>query len=107
MAIQVKGHRIDVHGGIRTRSRAKQQAEQWQMVPLPSKLLAMLTDTVAEAQAQKAAGVHSVGKLGKGTLLNFVVGAQEFEVQGQGCMSRRTQSRVHIAVSYRDVGIRG
>ena len=57
-ALQVKGRRMDVNSAIRTRSRAKQQAEQWQMVPLPAKLLAMLTDTVTESRAQKAAGMH-------------------------------------------------
>ena len=47
---------MDVDSSIRTRSRAKQQAEQWQMVPLPAKLLSLLTDTVSESRAQKAAG---------------------------------------------------
>ena len=56
--MQVKGKRMDVNSAIRTRSRAKQQAEQWQMVPLPAKLLAMLTDTITESQAQKAAGMR-------------------------------------------------
>ena len=52
----MKGQRIDVDSTIRTRSRAKQQAEQWQMVPLPAKLLSVLTDTVCEAQALKTDG---------------------------------------------------
>jgi len=55
--VQVKGQRIDVNSKIRTRARAKQQAEQWQMVPLPAKLIAMLADSVSESQqSQKAAG---------------------------------------------------
>ncbi|KAL0051329.1 hypothetical protein WJX82_005781 [Trebouxia sp. C0006] len=57
MTLQVKGQRIDVNSKIRTRARAKQQAEQWQMVPLPAKLIAMLADSVSESQqSQKAAG---------------------------------------------------
>lgn len=57
MALQVKGHRIDVNSNIRTRARAKQQAEQWHMVPLPAKLIALLADSVAEYQTHKTAGV--------------------------------------------------
>ena len=49
---------MDVDSSIRTRSRAKQQAEQWQMVPLPAKLLSLLTDTVSESQALKADGTQ-------------------------------------------------
>ena len=45
---------MDVNSKIRTRSRAKQQAEQWQMVPLPVKLVGMLADSVAEAQSLNA-----------------------------------------------------
>lgn len=59
--VQVKGQRIDVNSKIRTRARAKQQAEQWQMVPLPAKLIAMLSDSVSESQqSHKAAGKLSL-----------------------------------------------
>lgn len=47
--LQVKGQRIDVNSKIRTRARAKEQAEQWQMVPLPAKLIALLADSVSES----------------------------------------------------------
>ena len=61
MVLQVKGQRIDVNSKIRTRARAKQQAEQWQMVPLPAKLIAMLADSVSESQqSQKAAGKQPI-----------------------------------------------
>ena len=54
--LQVKGQRTDVNSNIRTRARAKQQAEQWQMVPLPAKLIALLADSVAESRTNKTAG---------------------------------------------------
>ena len=61
---QVKGQRIDVNSKIRTRARAKQQAEQWQMVPLPAKLIAMLADSVSESQqSQKAAGKQPISRV--------------------------------------------
>lgn len=47
--LQVKGQRMDVNSKIRTRARAKEQAEQWQMVPLPAKLIALLADSVSES----------------------------------------------------------
>lgn len=40
---------MDVNSKIRTRARAKEQAEQWQMVPLPAKLIALLADSVSES----------------------------------------------------------
>lgn len=60
--LQVKGERLDVDSSIRTRSRAKQQAEQWQMVPLPAKLIALLADAFAESSktGQRAAGAQAV-----------------------------------------------
>ena len=65
MVLQVKGQRIDVTSKIRTRARAKQQAEQWQMVPLPAKLIAMLADSVSESQqSQKAAGKRPISQPG-------------------------------------------
>ncbi|KAL3138300.1 hypothetical protein ABBQ32_006113 [Trebouxia sp. C0010 RCD-2024] len=53
MSLQVKGQRIDVNSKIRTRARAKEQAEQWQMVPLPAKLIALLADSVSESAGVK------------------------------------------------------
>ena len=51
--MQVKGKRMDVDSGIRTRSRAKQQAEQWSMEPAPAKILALLADYLQEQQSQE------------------------------------------------------
>lgn len=51
--LQVKGQRMDVNSKIRTRARAKEQAEQWQMVPLPAKLIALLADSVSESAGAK------------------------------------------------------
>lgn len=53
VTLQVKGQRIDVNSKIRTRARAKEQAEQWQMVPLPAKLIALLADSVSESAGAK------------------------------------------------------
>ncbi|KAL3142974.1 hypothetical protein ABBQ38_003256 [Trebouxia sp. C0009 RCD-2024] len=53
MSLQVKGQRIDVNSKIRTRARAKKQAEQWQMVPLPAKLIALLADSMSESAGVK------------------------------------------------------
>ena len=36
--------------GIRTRSKARQQAEQWQYVPAPAKIFSLLADTLVEAK---------------------------------------------------------
>lgn len=47
---QVKGKRLDTESGIRTRSRAAWQQEQWQWVPAPAKLFALLADTLIEAK---------------------------------------------------------
>lgn len=47
-SVQVKGRRLDVDSGIRTRARAAHQAEQWQWVPAPAKLLALLADALIE-----------------------------------------------------------
>lgn len=47
--LQVKGKRLDVDTGIRTRSRAKSQAEQWDYVPASTKIFSLLADTLIEA----------------------------------------------------------
>lgn len=49
-APQVKGRRLDTNGGIRTRARAREQAEQWHMVPAPARILALMADTLLEAR---------------------------------------------------------
>ena len=58
--LQVKGQRIDVNSKIRTRARAKEQAEQWQMVPLPAKLIALLADSVSESAGEFFTCLHSL-----------------------------------------------
>lgn len=57
--MQVKGKRMDVDSGIRTRSRAKHQAEQWSMEPAPAKILALLADYLQEQQSQALSGAAS------------------------------------------------
>ena len=54
--MQVKGKRLDVDSGIRTRSRAKQQAEQWSLEPASAKILALLADYLQEQQSQALTG---------------------------------------------------
>ena len=54
--MQVKGRRLDVDEGIRTRARAKKQAEQWQYVSAPTKIFCLLADTLLEAQEGGGAG---------------------------------------------------
>ena len=49
---QVKGRRLDVDSGPRTRSRAAKQAEQWDAVSLRLKLFVLTVDALLEAQAQ-------------------------------------------------------
>ncbi|KAK9806782.1 hypothetical protein WJX72_002643 [[Myrmecia] bisecta] len=48
--MQVKGQRLDIDSGIRTRARARQQAEQWQMVPAPVKIVSLLADMLLEGR---------------------------------------------------------
>ena len=50
LAPQVKGRRLDTNGGIRTRARAREQAEQWHLVPAPARILALMADTLLEAR---------------------------------------------------------
>ncbi|XVF03079.1 hypothetical protein REPUB_Repub04eG0229800 [Reevesia pubescens] len=50
--INVKGHLIKHMAGITTRSKAKSAPDQWTMVPLPAKILALLADALIEIQEQ-------------------------------------------------------
>lgn len=49
-ALQVKGKRLDIDSGIRTRARAAKQQEQWQYIPASAKLFALLADILIEAK---------------------------------------------------------
>ncbi|KAK9091071.1 hypothetical protein Sjap_024248 [Stephania japonica] len=53
--ICVKGHLIKSNAGITTRSKAKVAPDQWTMMPLPAKILALLADTLIEIQEQVVA----------------------------------------------------
>ncbi|KMT08396.1 hypothetical protein BVRB_6g140740 [Beta vulgaris subsp. vulgaris] len=48
----VQGHLIQSTGGITTRSKSKAAPEQWTVMPLNSKILALLADTLIEIQEQ-------------------------------------------------------
>ncbi|CAA0828812.1 ARM repeat superfamily protein [Striga hermonthica] len=50
--INVKGHLIKTDTGITTRSKARRIPDQWTVVPLPAKILAILADTLIEIQEQ-------------------------------------------------------
>ncbi|XP_021292945.1 importin-9 [Herrania umbratica] len=50
--INVQGHLIKSVAGIATRSKAKSAPDQWTMVPLPAKILALLADALIEIQEQ-------------------------------------------------------
>ncbi|XVE91743.1 hypothetical protein REPUB_Repub01dG0037300 [Reevesia pubescens] len=50
--INVQGHLIKSMAGITTRSKAKSAPDQWTMVPLPAKILALLADALIEIQEQ-------------------------------------------------------
>ncbi|KAK9862534.1 hypothetical protein WJX84_000998 [Apatococcus fuscideae] len=50
ISTQVKGWQIETDTGIRTRSKARKQQEQWVMLPAPVKLFSLLVDTVGEQQ---------------------------------------------------------
>lgn len=52
--LQVKGKRLDTEGGIRTRTRARSQAEQWSSIALPLKIAILLTDAYIETTTQGA-----------------------------------------------------
>lgn len=55
---QVKGKRLDLDTGIRTRSRAAAQQEQYEAVPAPVQIFALLADMLIEA---REGAVHSLG----------------------------------------------
>ncbi|KAK5776797.1 uncharacterized protein LOC108479424 [Gossypium arboreum] len=48
----VQGHLIKSISGITTRSKAKSAPDQWTIVPLPAKILALLADALIEIQEQ-------------------------------------------------------
>ncbi|KAL6573639.1 hypothetical protein OROHE_002098 [Orobanche hederae] len=50
--ISVQGHLIKSATGITTRSRAKKLSDQWTVMPLPAKILALLADALLEIQEQ-------------------------------------------------------
>lgn len=50
--VNVPGNRIQSNGGITTRAKAKSAPEQWTIIPLPMKVLALLADTLIEIQEQ-------------------------------------------------------
>uniref|UniRef100_A0A7C9ER53 Importin-7/11-like TPR repeats domain-containing protein n=2 Tax=Opuntia streptacantha TaxID=393608 RepID=A0A7C9ER53_OPUST len=50
--INVQGHLIQTTAGITTRSKAKSAPEQWTVMPLNAKILALLADTLVEIQEQ-------------------------------------------------------
>ncbi|XWS69546.1 hypothetical protein CRYUN_Cryun04dG0187900 [Craigia yunnanensis] len=50
--INVQGHIIKSMEGITTRSKAKSTPDQWTIVPLPAKILALLADALIEIQEQ-------------------------------------------------------
>ncbi|CAI8595630.1 unnamed protein product [Vicia faba] len=54
--IQVQGHLIKSGTGITTRSKAKSAPDQWVMLPLPTKIVALLADALTEIQEQVLAG---------------------------------------------------
>ncbi|KAJ7954019.1 Importin 9 [Quillaja saponaria] len=54
--INVKGHLFESSAGIITRSKAKSAPDQWVMLPLPAKILALLADALIEIQEQVLAG---------------------------------------------------
>lgn len=50
--IEVRGHLIKSCTGITTRSKAKSTPDQWVMLPLPTKIVALLADALTEIQEQ-------------------------------------------------------
>ncbi|KAK7309960.1 hypothetical protein RJT34_07123 [Clitoria ternatea] len=50
--IHVQGHLIKSGVGITTRSKAKSAPDQWVMLPLPTKIVALLADVLTEIQEQ-------------------------------------------------------
>ncbi|KAL1807817.1 hypothetical protein ACET3Z_024807 [Daucus carota] len=54
--VNVQGHLIKSTSGITTRSKAKLAPDQWTIMPLPAKILAILADTLIEMREQFVAG---------------------------------------------------
>ncbi|CAM8984086.1 unnamed protein product [Rhodiola kirilowii] len=54
--INVQGQLIKSNAGIVTRSKAKLAPDQWTVIPLPAKILALLADVLVEIQEQVAVG---------------------------------------------------
>uniref|UniRef100_A0A7N0ULB8 Importin N-terminal domain-containing protein n=1 Tax=Kalanchoe fedtschenkoi TaxID=63787 RepID=A0A7N0ULB8_KALFE len=54
--INVQGQLIKSNAGVVTRSKAKLAPDQWTVIPLPAKILALLADLLIEIQEQVAAG---------------------------------------------------
>nr|GMD28548.1 importin-9 isoform X1 [Ipomoea batatas] len=54
--INVQGHLIKSSAGITTRSKAKIAPDQWTVMPLPVKILAILADSLIEIQEQALGG---------------------------------------------------
>ncbi|XP_023646011.1 importin-9 isoform X2 [Capsella rubella] len=50
--VNVPGSPIQSNGGIITRSKARSAPDQWTIIPLPMKILALLADTLIEIQEQ-------------------------------------------------------
>ncbi|RDX82379.1 Importin-9, partial [Mucuna pruriens] len=50
--IHVQGHLVKSGVGITTRSKAKSAPDQWVMLPLPTKIVALLADALTEIQEQ-------------------------------------------------------
>lgn len=65
-APQVKGRRLDTDGGIRTRARAREEAEHWHMVPAPARILALMADTLLEAREGAAPLRKTLRRLHRG-----------------------------------------
>ncbi|XP_004238985.1 uncharacterized protein [Solanum lycopersicum] len=54
--LNVHGYLIQSSAGITTRSKAKTAPDQWMMMPLPAKILALLADALIEIQEQVLVG---------------------------------------------------
>ncbi|GAV80225.1 IBN_N domain-containing protein [Cephalotus follicularis] len=54
--INVQGHLIKSVSGVTTRSKAKLAPDQWTVMPLPAKILALLADSLIEMQEQVFGG---------------------------------------------------
>ncbi|XP_043701110.1 importin-9 isoform X2 [Telopea speciosissima] len=53
--IYVQGHLVKTTAGITTRSKSKVAPDQWTVMPLPAKILALLSDALIEIQEQVSA----------------------------------------------------